>query len=226
MKKIIFSILLCGAFTSAFSQQVRYTNVMFGAPVILDYVISKSGKNLKYDEIIGTPYLNKNFNTAKVAEGYEEVPVRYNSYSDEIQFQKNNEILALPKEAKFSRVTITSPKQVFVLLNTSDELNGYFVELVSGKTSLYKKIKTLFIDAVPAPNSYASDKPASFKSQQPVYYIQTEKGDFIKKPRNQKDIIELFPDKKDSLNDFCKSNKIKFDKDEDLIKLVNFMNQN
>lgn len=226
MKKKIIGILLCTAFTTAFSQQVRYTNQMFGAPVILDYVISKNGKNIKYDNIIGSPYLNKNFTNAKVAAGYEEVAIRYNSYSDEIEFKKNNEILAIPKEAKFSKIETISPKQTFVLLSTSDQLSGYFIELVEGKISLYKKIKTTFTDAVIAENSYASDKPASFKQQSPIYYIYTVKGVFIKKPRNQKEIIDHFPDKKDMLNTFFKSNKIKFDKEEDLIKLVTFLNQN
>ncbi|WP_288444036.1 hypothetical protein [uncultured Chryseobacterium sp.] len=117
------------------------------------------------------------------------------------------------------------PKQVLVLHDTSDDLNGYFFELISEKNTLYKKVKTKFTDVVPAPNSYASEKSANFRTLPLVYYIKTQKG-FIKKPKRQKNIINQFPDKKDSLNNFFKSNKIKFDKDEDLIKLVNFLNEN
>ena len=156
---------------------------------------------------------------------YEKISVRYNSYKDEIEFQKDNSPLVLPKESQFSRIEISSPKQTLVLLDTGDDLSGYFYELAGGKNALYKKVKTKFIDAAPAANSYAAGRPASFKLQQPVYYIKTEKG-WIKKPKNQKDITEAFPDKKDALNTFFKSNKIKFDKEEDLIKLVSFLNQN
>lgn len=117
-----------------------------------------------------------------------------------------------------------SPKQILVLLDTSDDLNGYFFELISEKNTLYKKVRTKFTDVVPAPNSYASEKPANFRTLPPVYYIKTQNG-FIKKPKNQKDIINQFPDKKDSLNNFFKSNKIKFDKDDDMVKLVTFLNQ-
>ncbi|MFY1045257.1 hypothetical protein [Chryseobacterium sp. GP-SGM7] len=43
-------------------------------------------------------------------------------------------------------------------------MSGYFFELINGKNSLYKKIKTDFKDAVPTPNSYTSEKPATIKT--------------------------------------------------------------
>ncbi|MCW3160375.1 hypothetical protein [Chryseobacterium oryctis] len=183
------------------------------------------GKSLTYDQITGTPYLDKNFNKAKVSQKYEEVPIRYNSYKDEIEFKKNETILVLPKDSEFSKIQFTNSKQIIALIETSDDLSGYFFKLVDGKNSLYKKDKIIFIDIVPAANSYAADKPAAFKKLPSIYYIQTEKGEYIKRPKNPKDIIAQFPDKKESLNIFFKSNKIKFDKEEDLVKLINFLNQ-
>ncbi|MFZ4930773.1 hypothetical protein [Chryseobacterium sp. Mn2064] len=227
MKKKILTTLILASFSSfSFGQQTLSVNGATGAQSVFDGIKSTTGKTLKYEDIPGaSPYLNKEFANAKVAANYEQVPVRYNSYSDEIEFKKNNEVQVLPKTSDFSRIEIASPKQTIVLLETSDDLNGYFIELVNGKNSLYKKVKTKFTDVVPAANSYASERPANFRTLDPVYYIKTDKG-FIKKPRNQKEIIEQFPDKKDNLTAFFKSNKIKFDKDEDLIKLVTFLNQN
>lgn len=226
MRKIISSIALLSIFNITLAQQVRSLNDMFGYDVILNNnVKSASGRTLKYEDIPGSPYSNINFANAKVAENYEQAPVRYNNYSDEIEFKKDNKVSVLPKKPPFSRIDIFSPRQTLVLLDTSDDLSGYFFEVVKGKNTLYKKIKTKFIDVVPAANSYASEKPATFKTLDPIYYIQTEKG-FIKKPKNQKDILEQFQDKKENLTSFFKSNKIKFDKEEDLIKLVTFLNQN
>ncbi|UZT96838.1 hypothetical protein ODZ84_16665 [Chryseobacterium fluminis] len=110
------------------------------------------------------------------------------------------------------------------MLETNDDMSGYFYELVNGKNKLYKKIKTKFIDMVPALNSYATDRPASFKTLEPVYYIKTENG-FIKKPKNLKEITQQLPDKKEAIEEFAKSNKIKFNNEADLIKLVKFLNQ-
>ncbi|HBV16886.1 hypothetical protein [Chryseobacterium carnipullorum] len=225
MKKIILSALILAQTAFAFGQETMSVNQVLSDHSVFDGVKSSSGKALKYEEISGTPYTTKNFSNAKLADNYEQLPIRYNSYTDEIEFQKNGEISVLAKENKFSQIEITLPKQTIAFLDTSDELSGYFFEVVRGKNTLYKKIKTKFIDAVPAANSYASDRPAAFKTLDPIFYIKTEEG-FIKKPRNQKEIIEYFPDKKENTTKFFKSNKIKFNKEEDLIKLVTFLNQN
>lgn len=225
MKKITISTFLLAHVFCFAQQQIVSQNYSTGTQPIYYTLQSSSGKTLNYDEILGTPYPDKNFMKAKISGTTDEqVPIRYNSYNDEIEFKKEDEVLALPKKTEYGRIEIISPKKTLVLLDTSDELNGYFYEIVNGKNKLYKKIKTKFIDYTPAPNGYASDKPANFKKLDPVYYIKTEKG-FIKKPKNQKDIINQFPDKKDSLNNFFKSNKIKFDKDDDMVKLVTFLNQ-
>ncbi|TZF96201.1 hypothetical protein FW781_12250 [Chryseobacterium panacisoli] len=226
MKKITistFSLLSVFCFSQ---QQIVSQNYSVGTQPIYYTLQSSSGKVLNYDDILGTPYPNKIFAKAKISgTSDEQTQVRYNSYNDEIEFKKDDQVLALPKSQNHARIEISSPKQTLVLLDTSDELSGYFYELVNGKNLLFKKIKTKFIDYIPAPNGYASDKPANFKTLDPVYYIKTDKG-FIKKPKNSKEIIEQFPDKKDSLSTFFKSNKVKFDKEEDLIKLVTFLNQN
>lgn len=226
MKKIILTVLTIVSFSLGFAQNTLSINGVTGAQSVFDGIKSTTGKTFKYDEIPGdSPYIDKEFINAKIAANYEQVAIRYNSYTDEIEFKKNGDIQVLPKASNFSRIEVLSPKQVIVLLDSSDDLKGYFFELVDGKNILYKKIKTKFTDVIPAANSYASEKPANFKTLPPVYYIKTQNG-FIKKPKNQKDIINQFPDKKDSLTDFFKSNKIKFDKDEDLIKLVTFLNEN
>lgn len=216
-------------FISLFFLTVIYGQVFTGSlPTdmnIYNKVNSKSSnRELNYDEIQGTPYPNKQFILAKFKDNFETAPARYNSFKDYIEYQKNNEIYILPDTEDFSRITFIGTKESLVNLKTGDELSGYFYELVNGKNSLYKKIKTKFTDAVPAKNTYDSDKPAIFKTFQPFFYIKTDK-DFIKKPKNQKEILEQFPDKKEELTVFFKENKIKFDKEEDLKKLVNFLNQ-
>lgn len=237
MKNIFLSAFLALSFNTINAQnhtpssyQSSYSstysvNSLGGDHAVFGVKSENAGKSLKYDEIVGSPYFDANFAPAKVAENYEKTSVRYNSYTDEVEFQKDGKPLTLPKDAKFSRIEIASPKKAtLALLETKDDLSGYFFELVNGKNSLYKKIKTKFIDMVPAQNSYATDRPASFKTLEPIYYIKTEKG-FIKKAKNLKDLTEQFPDKKEAIEGFVKSNKIKFNNEADLIKLVTFLNQ-
>lgn len=228
MKKIVSSILFL--FAIAINAQANFSLANNGQFLPQDNAIfnkvnsPSAGKNLSYSDIQGSPYYSKGYIVAKFSGSNESAPARYNSYNDEVEFMKEDKPYVLPKNENFSTVTFTTTKETLVRLETNDELSGYFFELVNGKNILYKKVKTKFIDAVVAVNSYATDRPAVFKALDPIYYIKTENG-FIKNPKNKKEIIDQFADKKEALNTFFKENKIKFDKEEDLKKLVTFLNQ-
>lgn len=232
MKKKIIGILTVLLFYPLSGQQavsLTYNGGMLtagGAAFKVDSPNSKRG--LTYDEIQGTPYPDRIFYEANFIisdkSKVETSPARYNAYSDQIEFKKGDEILSLFPDSPFTRVELIPTNQVLVKLNIDDELKGYAYELVNGKNSLYKKVKAKFNDFVPAANSYAMDRPANFNILNPTYYIKTENS-ILRNPRSKKDIMENYPDKKDALTAFFKENKIKFDKEEDLKKLVTFLNQ-
>lgn len=224
MKKFLIIPTLLFSYFSLFGQ-VLQTVQSVDTHSYYEILSPKSGKTLSYSDISGSPYYKKEFTPAKVADNYETLVARYNSYSDEIEFQKDEKLHVLPKQDVFSKIIFTNTKEKLALVNTGDDLSGYFFELSSGKYPLYKKVKTRFIDMVKSSNGYAEDKPAKFQTLEPKYYIKTEKG-FIKDPKNVKEIVDQIPEKKESIETFVKSNKIKFNKEEDLIKLVNFLNQN
>ncbi|MDQ8142078.1 hypothetical protein [Chryseobacterium sp. CFS15] len=228
MKKITTGILFLLIISVSAQANFSLSNNGLGLPqdnAIFNKVNSPNGgRTLSYSDIQGNPYYGKGYSVAKFSGTDETAPARYNMYNDEVEFTKEDKSYILPKNDTYSKIEFTNTKEVLLRLETGDDLSGYFFELVNGKNSLYKKTKTKFIDAVPATNSYTSDRPATFKTLEPVYYINTD-GGFIKGPKNQKEILERFPTKKDSLTAFFKQNKIKFDKEEDLKKLVTFLNQ-
>ncbi|PKF75554.1 hypothetical protein [Chryseobacterium sp. PMSZPI] len=222
MRKIIISILSV-SFVSISAQQM--TTLSYDGSRLLNHTFYQNGdsssKGISYDDIQGTPYYDKVFSPAKfIASNKVETAIaRYNTYFDEIEFKKDEETYSLVPDSPFTRT-----KETWVKLDTGDDLRGYFFELVSGKNSLYKKIKAEFKNAVAAKNSYELDRPASFNTLDPVYYIKTEQG-YIKKPKKIKEIIDVFPTRKDDIEKFVKSNNIKINKEEDLIKLIKFLNQ-
>ncbi|WP_426480918.1 hypothetical protein [Chryseobacterium sp. R2ACT005] len=227
MRKIIISILLISSIP--FSAQ-QMTTLSYDGSRLLNHTFyqngDSSGKGINYDDIQGTPYYDKTFSAAKfiVADRFESAVARYNTYFDEVEFKKDEETYSLVPDSPFTRIEFTRTKEVLVKLDTGDDLKGYFFELVGGKNALYKKVKSQFKNAVPAKNSYDMDRPAVFNILDPVYYIKTESG-YIKKPKKIKDIANAFPAKKDDIEKFAKSNNIKVNKEEDLIKLVKFLNQ-
>lgn len=230
MKKILILLMsLSSGFV--FSQQVTTSydllDRLLASATVSNSVNSSSGKSLRYEEISGSPYSDPIFKNAEISKIYHNVLVRYNYFKDEIEFKndKTGEIMIIPKDDKFKTIEILSPKQKIVLLNLNGEQYGYYYELVYGNYSLYKKTKVNFIDAKPATNPYRSDQPASFSKPLTSYYI-VNGNKSIKNPKNQKDLIQQMPDKKEVLTSFFKENKIKFDKEEDMKKLVIFLNQN
>ncbi|WP_278351483.1 hypothetical protein [Chryseobacterium gleum] len=227
MKKIITSILLVLAIALSAQQM---TTLSYDGSRLLNHTFyqngDSSGKGISYDDIQGSPYYEKVFSPAKffVADKAETAVARYNMYFDEVEFKKDEETYSLVPDSPFTRIEFTRTKEILVKLDTDDDLKGYFFELVNGKNALYKKVKSQFKNAVAAKNSYEIDRPASFNTLDPVYYIKTESG-YIKKPKKIKDIAEAFPAKKEEIEKFAKSNNIKINKEEDLIKLVKFLNQ-
>jgi hypothetical protein len=227
MRKIIISILLV-SFIPLSAQQM--TTLSYDGSRLLNHTFYQNGdsnsKGISYDDIQGTPYYDKAFSPAKfiVADRAETAIARYNTYFDEVEFKKDEETYSLVPDSPFTRIEFTRTKETLVKLDTGDDLKGYFFELVNGKNTLYKKVKTEFKKAFAARNSYESDRPASFNAMDPVYYIKTESG-YIKNPRKVKEIAEAFPAKKDDIEKFAKSNNIKINKEPDLIKLVKFLNQ-
>ncbi|WP_312090324.1 hypothetical protein [Chryseobacterium sp.] len=227
MKKIL---ILTSSIASSilFSQEVILSRYDLLGGTFSNSISSNNGKIIKYEDILGTPYIDSSFREAKIADNYQNVLIRYNSFKDHIEFKNGNsgEIMILPKEDKFNKIEILSPKQILVLLSINSEPTGYYYEVVKGNISLYKKTKVNFNDIKPASSPYSSDQPASFSNPTKNYYIVNSDNRVVKNPRNQKDFIQQMPDKKEILTHYFKENKVKFDKEEDLKKLVQFLNQN
>ena len=60
--------------------------------------------------------------------------------------------------------------------------------------------------------------------QKPIYFIQFENS-FIKIPKSGKELAAEMPHKAKEIKEFIDENKIKLNREEDLVKLGNFLNQ-
>ncbi|MBB6332240.1 hypothetical protein HNP24_003232 [Chryseobacterium sediminis] len=222
MKKIL-TIALFLPFVIVEAQQSLNINNVTGTQSVFESVASGTGGPIKYEDIQGSPYQSPIFQKASVGEKYGNIDVRYNAYTDDIEFINNGKTEVLPKQDDFSRIEVLPSKQVFVYLKNSSDPKGYVTEVAKGKNSVYKKEKVTFKDAAPAPNSYQTGKPAMFVKQDPVYYVKTASGS-ISKVSSLKKITDIFPEKEKEYNAYIKSNNLKFN-DADIVKLMTFINQ-
>jgi RecG-like helicase len=182
-----------------------------------------SDENLKYSEIQGTPYFPNNFILGKAMCCNETVPMRYDMYSDQIEYNKDGTTFILEKKEPYTKIIFNDSKTTLVLENINNTPH-YFILLADGNNSLLKKASVKIQSAMKSSTALVNNEhPAYFQSNAPVYYIKTPNKE-CQLIKNTNDILEIFPEKKDEIKTFLKSNKIKFSKEEDLISVINFVN--
>lgn len=218
----IFSLVAVSAMLDA--QQISVSQIARDARWSKQIDEVNNGKQkIKYSDIQGVPYYNMDFLPARVGDTSASVPIRYNSFLDTVEILVNADVFEIPREESYPKFTYEKTGEKLVLVNTHDELAGYFFELAGGKNRLLKKVTTKFHDAVPAPNSMIPGTSARFELLKPAYFIKTEDA-MIRIPKNAKDLLISFPGRETELADFIKKNKIKLTSEPDLIKLNNFLN--
>lgn len=223
MKTRIFLILAIATSSLYTSQQISLGEISrFNK--FMNSVNSPKGTAITYGEIEGDAYINKHFSSAKIENAKSEVPARYNMFTDEIEILGNGDVFILPKSSQYPKISFINPSMTLVFAENGNEPAGYYQELVGGKNLLLKKMRVEFRDAVRAVNTYTRDYPARFENSKPAYFIKTE-SKLIKISKDEKELIKNFPEKKSEIQSFIKSDKIKLNKEVDLIKLTNFINQ-
>ncbi|CAN5408773.1 hypothetical protein BH23BAC2_BH23BAC2_16790 [soil metagenome] len=228
-KSIIYSaaFILFISF-STFSQEIKmgnyemYINYKKG-----EYIGTKTSKI-----IVGTPYLNENFQVGILSfEGKDPITagVRYNVLKEEIEVNLEGEIYTVQEDVEV-KINQVSYKKLFYKSENNEVTKGYFKE-ISGKINkqplvLLEKPYKRFKEAQPV---------AAMKTPTPAEYI--DKADFFLKFQNTgsailvdnkiNNFLQVFPSQsQDQIKDFMKVNKLKTKTKEDLIKIINFYNSN
>lgn len=179
---------------------------------------------LKYSEISGTPYLNESFADAKATCCKEVKPMRYDMYADQIEYKNGDITYILLKDKPYSQIEFLNSK-LTLSLEDIDNKPEYFILVVNGKNSLLKKVsKKIVSNSDPKKTGFGKkDQTSIFEENTPIFYIKTENGKYSL-IKNKKDVLDLYPEKNNELNNFFDANKIKFNKEESLAKLVSFLN--
>ena len=177
-----------------------------------------------YSDVLGIPYYYPDFIPVKVDGTSEVIPIRYNSFLDAVEVLNNSDVYQLPRDETSPDFRFETTNEKLVFIKTDDIYSGYFFEISEGKNRFLKKVITKFYPAKRAVNTLIPGDAARFQMQKPLYFIQTASG--VKKlPKNEKEFIAMFPEKKEALLEFFKKNKIKLNKEEDVVKLGQFLTQ-
>jgi hypothetical protein len=190
--------------------------------------VFRNSKNQRKD-IQGSPYMQKMFGLARVENVKQKYYMRYNVNADEFEFiTPKNDTLILDKIKDFSKITFVGTNKKYELVNyinsSGKYTTGYLNELHNkGNYILYVKENISFYDGKIAKTSLEKDMPARYvKSDNTYFFLNKEKG-IVEFPSSKKQLVKLFPEQKEAIESFLKTNKVGFDEDFDRIKIIDFL---
>ncbi len=229
MKRVSLILLIVFAGSTGLLAQSLY-NIHHAAEFFNAFKEENKGtrKQLSEKDIAGSPYLNDEFVEGIIytyqKDQYNNVPIRYNIYNDELEFQTGDEqvmALAAPEiveKADFGDYTLTYIPYMF----GKKMKRGFFKILEEGPVSLYTRFGIDFQNPK-EPGAYKEPEPARFVKKPNDYYIKTGQEAAVKID-NKKTLIDCFPDHKEEVDAFIKKDKTKLGKPDKLIALVKYYN--
>ncbi len=225
MKKLLLTLLAFVLYASSYSQ-------------VMDRVYIKGG-SYALDEFKKVIYLYPNFvdGMVELKNGQKVLrPMNYNRIEATIEFiNDGKDTLAIADESAVSQVTVGEDLFLFT--------PACLRAISKGKVKMYihEKMKVGDVQNIGAfgiPNSGSgitknqqvnmNNQNFDFEvgetiiiSKATYYLIETDKHEFI--PANKKNILKVYADKKDAINDYLKSKNVNFNKLEHLQELANFI---
>ncbi|MCF6180787.1 hypothetical protein [Lutibacter sp.] len=230
MKKIVL-LSLVFSFTQLFSQQNNQViNTDYLSKVDRGNVIITKNPNIK-----GSPFLFKVWNSGMLVLNdsvfSKQDYLKYDAYKDELFIKNKGEIIEI----------LDNDVTGFSVLDYNKKLKHYFVKLLSnnfkekGKDGFYeivsnlqntnyliKKDGKIIYDPNRSKGSQTiNNYPLEFRDAI-TYYIKNDKGLYVKVRLNKRDIKAVLNKHNKLVNNFIKTNRIKFSKERDIVRLANY----
>lgn len=210
--KYLVTIILSFAFVQTFAQ--------------ISNLQTLQGQIVKEDDIKnladGSPYMIDEFTEGYLKypeKTYEGIFMRYNSLHQEFEVQRENGEIIVLKTTNILRVGFDRKRPgVFgVEMVTID--NKWYQELLSDK--FYKSYKTAIVeDAQPGYNT--AERKKRFVTQE-HYFIAGSNLNLTEINLKKKDILPMLKDQS-KISKYVKTDKLKYSKEEDVIKILAFDN--
>lgn len=239
MKKILFTLIAVASFAGAYAQAgVQLRNDGFSATTNQMFTELRKKKATEVPlGTVGSPYIDESFAPCEVFYNDELVGTfyyRHNAVNDEIEIKDSPlpdaEISSLATMRQLRIVDKKSGQEISMQTfeTKEDQLrNGYLYAITGdGNYQLYQRNKVKFTEGTEAVSSYVRSQPNRFSIFTDYYYsdkdgkivnfVPTRKGAFISS--FDKSI-------QSSLKEYMKEEGLNVKKEEDLIQIIEFLNQ-
>lgn len=185
---------------------------------------------------VGSIYINEEFKPCKVYykdEFQGEYLYRHNAFNDEIEIRSTNltdkmvSSLLIVKNLWLEDTSTNKRMGVMTFQNPDQSLrNGYLYPIVDqGMYQLYYKNQVKYTEGAQAANSFVRPTPNRFTHFKRYFLKIQDKEIAFPLDKSKSSILKQLPKElRDKAKDFMKENKISMKSEEDLAKLITFLN--
>lgn len=184
----------------------------------------------RYVEIKGSPFVSKDWTEGSIIVNKNNQVVKgifimYNAYDNElwVKVDEKKTILLDNSTIKGFVINDNDIKRVFVKDDIKKYKATFFEVICDGKVSVLKKPHVNLFKS-DTKSGYQMEKSNFFKAS-PKYFIKKGKGEFQLLKRKSYALSKKFPKLKRKMKKYIKKEKIKLNKDEDLKKLMKWINE-
>lgn len=176
----------------------------------------------------GSAYLNPEWQLGVIVmkdqSVIENLPMRYNLYTQQIQFVKEGDTMAVGNPEDISKIRIADKEFVYLeYLDNNLIKSGYFEVRQEGTCRLLKRWKAMY--HLSDENSENEDDETTDTFIKDCHcYLQFGDRPAFSASHNKNQLIASFGDKSDRVKDFMKKSNIKLKDEEDLKMVVKFYN--
>ena len=207
MKRILF----LSAFVSTLVYCQQGNANVNNSPVTRESLLARAGY-VNPLETKGSPYLYAEYKKARIANNQKLVDMRYNAYKDEVDIINNGKNMTIYKNPEYSPIHIIDSDETIYLLDfpyKGKTISGYLFEVKKYDSfTVLMKISKSYEEGKYAQDSFDRDKQNSYSDLPDVFYIQKNTGEITEMPGTKKNLIKMFPDKKNKIEQMVKENKI------------------
>jgi hypothetical protein len=184
--------------------------------------------------ITGSQYFELDFKESKL-EYFERVIkdsgyMRYNAFTDEVEmadtpYQNNSDLVLIKSKDVIPTINGQRYEYLPYRLNKENTKIGYLIKVYEGsKYTLYIKKSKKFMEAKIARTSLENSFPPRYVDDSKTY-ISTSGNTPIAIKNSKKTVLKFF-NNSSGLKKFIKNEKIKFNKTESIIKVVEYVDKN
>lgn len=195
----------------------------------IDMVNAREKSPKANNDYEGSPYMYDEFKEGLIyyddKYSYNDVPLRYNIYTDEIEFdyKEKNLIYAFFPRPKINRVIIKEDTFVVAMYEDGNTVKpGFFIARSSGNINLLVKPEVEFTEAQPE-TPFLMAQPAKYHRTSDKYYLQ-KSGENAVLVKKTKDILKILEDHHKAISAYIKQEHISAKNEEDLQQLVKYYN--